>query len=314
MNRFIGFVLLLLCTGLTSIAQEITVATFNAEFLNKYRIQARYGVSFDLSEEPQDVQNFWKDETNRDAKLKEASDDVAELIKQMNADIMTLTEVGNADDIEVLKASLSAIGVDYEFSAVCECTDSFTGQHVAVLSKYPLKEIWPQITGRSLYLEETDGDSERETGISKGLKVTVTIEDQDIDVFVLHFKSERGGFTSDAQRLAQASIARRAVIQQMNKGRKVIVAGDLNDQKGTATMYRLRGFDDIYEEMIQTGHSQYFENMDVRWTYNYKGEPEQIDHILVSPGLTDRKGIKTSIIKSESVSDHNPVIVKLILK
>ncbi len=316
MKRITLLTALFLCQYLFVISQEVTIATFNAEFLNKTRIHVKFGKQFDLNRESEEEQRFWNNDTNRTAKLKEASESVAQLIKRMNADILTLTEVGGAEDLEVLRTALSQIGVNYDYQAVCDCTDSFTGQHVAVFSRYPIKEVWPQIPGRALYLEETDGDSEGETGISKGLKATVTVDSKDIDIFVLHLKSERGGFDSDAQRLAQASIARRAVIQQLNKGRKVIVTGDLNSEKGTESIYRVRGFDDIYEELIQTGHSQYFESTDVRWTYNYRGEPEQIDHILISPGLADRSGIKTSILETndEKVSDHNPVIVKLTLK
>lgn len=316
MKRIPFLTFLFLCLYVSAISQEVTVATFNAEFLNKSRIHVKFGKQFDLTREPKKEQRLWNKEEHRNAKLKEASDNVAQLIKRMNADILTLTEVGGVEDLEVLMNSLNAIGVNYDYREVCDCTDSFTGQHVAVFSKYPLKEVWPQIPGRSLYLEETDGDSENETGISKGFKVTATVNGKDIDIFVLHLKSERGGFDSDAQRLAQATIARRAIVKQLNKGRRVIVAGDLNSEKGTESIYRLRGFDDIYEELIQTGHSQYFENTDIRWTYVYRGEPEQIDHILISPGLAGRSGIKTSILETgdDNISDHNPVIVKLKLK
>ena len=313
MKRNLLLTLLIVCSCLTATAQEITVATFNAEFLNKSRVHIKFGKQFDMSREASDEQAWWSNDKNRTAKLMEASANVARFIQRFNADIVTLTEVGNADDIEVLVNELKKLGVTYNHWQVCDCTDSFTGQHVAVLSKYPLKEVWGQIPGRALYLEETDGDAEGETGISKGLKVTVTVNEKDIDVFVLHFKSERGGYDSDAKRLAQASIARRAIIKQINQGRKVIVTGDLNSQKGTESIYRVRGFDDVYEELIQTGHSRYFDNTDVRWTYNYKGEPEQIDHILVSPGLSKNADIKTHILETndEHVSDHNPVIVKL---
>lgn len=308
--------LLLLGNCLPSFSQEVTVGTFNVEFLNRSKVHIKFGKSFDLKKESKKEQKFWKDDANRTAKLEEASANVASFIKGMNADILTLTEVGNADDIQILLYELSKIGVAYDHWAVCNCTDTFTGQHVAILSRFPLKEVWPQIDGRAIYLEETDGDAEAETGISKGLKVTVTIEEKDVDIFVFHFKSERGGYDSDAQRLAQASIARRAIIRQLNEGRKVIVTGDLNSEKRSASIYRIRGFDDLYEELIQTGNSDYFERTDVRWTYNYKGEPEQIDHILISPGLTTRSGIQTTILETndDNISDHNPVIVKLKLK
>ena len=316
MKRILFLSILSILSWLSSISQEISVATFNAEFLNKKRVHIKFGKQFDISRESKKEQKFWNKEENRAAKLKEASANVAQMIKRINADILTLTEVGDADDIQVLIDELNAIGISYSHWQVCDCTDSFTGQHVAILSKFPLKEVWSQIEGRALYLEETDGDAEGETGISKGLKVTATINEQEVDIFVFHFKSERGGYDSDAQRLAQASIARRAIIKQLNQGRKVIVTGDLNSEKGTESIYRVRGFDDIYEELIQTGHSEYFESTDVRWTYNYKGEPEQIDHILISSGLTSKSGIKTSILETndDKISDHNPVIVKLKLR
>ena len=297
-------------------AQEITVATLNAEFLTKPRVHVKFGRQFDLNKESKKEQRFWNKESKRAEKFEEASASVAQVIKRINADILTLTEVGSSEDINILLNELKKIDVVYDYAEVCDCKDNFTAQHVAVLSKFPLKDPLYEIEGRSIYLEELDGDSERETGLSKALKATVIVEDKEIDVFVVHLKSERGGFESDAQRLAQASIVRRAVIKQLNKGRKVIVTGDLNSEKGSPSLYRIRGFDDIYEELIQTGLSQYFEDTEVRWTYNYKGEPEQIDHILISPGLTTQSGIKTSIIdiSDEMVSDHNPVITKLNLK
>ena len=307
--------LAVMCAAL-ALAQDVTVATFNAEFLNRSRVHIKYGVQFDISRASKKEQKYWGKEENRTEKLQEASANVAQLIKRMNADILTLTEVGDREDLQVLLDELKKIGVDYPHWEVCDCKDSFTQQHVAVFSKYPIKEVWPQLEGRTIYLEELDGDSEGETGISKGMMVTVTIDQQEVDVFVLHLKSERGGFDSDAKRIAQASIARRSIVKQINKGRKVIVTGDLNAEKGSPALYRIRGFDDIYEELIQTGHSAYFENTDVRWTYNYKGQTDQIDHILISPGLTSKKGIKTSILETgdDKISDHNPVIVKLSLR
>lgn len=312
---FILIPLYFACIFLSS-AQQITVATFNAEFLNKSRVHIKYGKRFDIKKESKEVQKFWNNDTNRTAKFKEASANVAKMIKRINADILTLTEVGGKEDLKVLVDELKKIGINYDHWEVCDCKDPFTQQHVAVLSKFPIKNVTPEIKGRSIYLEEADGDEEGETGISKGMKVTVTINKKDIEVFVFHLKSERGGFDSDAKRIAQASIARRAILKALNEGKKVIVTGDLNSQKKSPSLYRIRGFDDIYEELIQTGNSQYFKNTDVRWTYNYKGEPEQIDHILISTNLAARRGIQTSILKTddEKVSDHNPVIVKIKLK
>ncbi|WP_044207659.1 endonuclease/exonuclease/phosphatase family protein [Flammeovirga sp. OC4] len=308
---------LLFFTAFSSLfAQEVTIATFNAEFLNKKKVQLKFGLPYDMKYASKKEQKFWDKEENRSEKLQEASANVAEMIKKINADIITLTEVGTREDLEVLVDELKKIEVTYDYWEVCDSKDTFTGQHVAVLSKYPLKDTWYEIEGTSIYLEELDGDAEGQTGISKGMKVTATIEGKEVDIFVLHFKSERGGFESDAKRIAQASIARRAIIKQLNLGRRVIVTGDLNAEKKSPSVYRVRGFDDIYEELIQTGRSEYFKDFDVRWTYNYKGEPEQIDHILFSSNIANEKDIHTKIIKTDNelVSDHNPVIVNFKLK
>lgn len=315
MKRLLFYLLFFFCL-IPVFSQEITVATFNAEFLNLSRVHIKYGLQFDITREPNKIQKYWEKEENRAAKLQEASANVAQMIKSIDADVLTLTEVGGAEDLEVLLEELKKIGLEYEHWEVCDCKDNFTDQHVAVFSRYPIKDSWPKIPGRSIYLEELDGDVEDETGISKGMKVTVTVDEKDIDVFVLHLKSERGGFDSDAKRIAQASIARRSIVRQLNQGKRVIVTGDLNSERGSPTLYRIRGFDDIYEELIQTGNSDYFENYDVRWTYNYLGQQEQIDHILVSQGLTTESGIKTSILETndENISDHNPIIVKLNLQ
>tara|TARA_Y100000385_G_scaffold177286_1_gene183316 strand:- start:1130 stop:2044 length:915 start_codon:yes stop_codon:yes gene_type:complete len=298
------------------VAQKITIATFNSEFLNKSRVHIKFGMQFDIKRESKQDQIFWNDADNRTAKFEEASANVAQFIKKINADILTLTEVGEKDDMKVLINELKKIGVNYEYWEVCDCKDNFTKQHVAILSKYPLKEVMYEIKGRSIYLEEKDGDTEGETGISKGLKATVIVNEKEIDVFVMHFKSERGGFDSDAKRLAQATIARRSIIPLLNTGRNVVVTGDLNSEKKSESIYRIRGFDDIYEELIQTGNSNYFENTDVRWTYNYRGEAEQIDHILISPQIAKKSDIKTRIVETKdiNISDHNPVIVTLDLK
>lgn len=310
------FVTFLSLTPKIATAQKLTIATFNAEFLSKSMVHIKYGKRFDIKRESEKEQDFWNDEDNRKDKFKEASTNVASFIKQMNTDILTLTEVGGKDDLEVLVNELKKIGVNFKYWEVCDCKDNFTKQHVAILSKYPLKEVWYEIEGRSIYLEETDGDSEGETGVSKGLKATVIVNEKEIDVFVLHFKSERGGFDSDAKRLAQASIVRRSIIPLLNAGRNVIVTGDLNSEKRSESIYRIRGFDDVYEELIQTGNSDYFENTDVRWTYNYRGEAEQIDHILLSSQIAKKSDIKTRILetKNENVSDHNPVIVTVELQ
>ena len=74
------------------------------------------------------------------------------------------------------------------------------------------------------------------------------------------------------------------LIQTLRNGEDVIVAGDLNDRRGEPTLRRIRGFDDLWGDLIQTGNVNFFDSTteDNRWTYQFQGVRGQIDHILVS--------------------------------
>jgi len=87
------------------------------------------------------------------------------------------------------------------------------------------------------------------------------------------------------------------------------------------SILRIRGLDDIHEDLIQTGHTKYFDNdkLDTRWTYQYEGVRQQIDHILLSYSVKDackRDGIKARTIDhgNSMASDHRPLVAELRLR
>jgi endonuclease/exonuclease/phosphatase family metal-dependent hydrolase len=282
-------------------AVTVRLATLNCEFLNSRKIHIRYGLDFDF--------NGWDDAT-RTARLAESSAAVAQEVLAIHADVIVLTEVGNRADFQVLRSLLG-----YPHHALCESTDVATGQYVGVLSRYPLSDVLPQIPGYEFYdAEEDDADSEQETGISKGLRVTFEVEGQKIYLYGLHLKSERGFSEADGQRVAQASIVRRHYLPLLEAGAHVIVAGDLNDKRGDPAIRRIRGRDDIGPDLIQTGIPDYWEDNTQRWTYAWRGERQQIDHILLSRSL--RKNIRASAhqptaqINGRPATDHRALIVE----
>ena len=96
----------------------------------------------------------------------------------------------------------------------------------------------------------------------------------------------------------------------------MIVAGDLNERRGDPTLVRIRGLDDIQADLIQTGLFPFFEpsEADERWTYEFQGERNQIDHILLSESIKSAStGIKSKVnrVTDASVSDHSPLIVTI---
>lgn len=301
-------------------AEKLTVATFNAEFLYPQKVHVKYGLKFNMGDNPASVQTEWAQPVFREAKFQKALEQVAEVIATIEADVLTLTEVGNEADVQRLVAEVKARGKDYPHMEVCECSDP-TGQHVAVLSKLPLIATSPMLAGREAYqLEEDDPDEQKDTGVSKGMRVTVEKGGVPIDIYVVHLASERGGHEKDMQRVAQASIVRRHAIPALNEGRHVIIAGDMNDLRGSPTLYRLRGLDDIWPDLIQTGHYKFFEQEEEasRWTYQFRGEFNQIDHILVSYSLRKNQttSIRTHVIPvpeqvAPRISDHRPFVVSI---
>jgi predicted extracellular nuclease len=308
------------------LGQDLKIATFNCEFLIKRKVHIKYGLPYSMKYANEQEIKKWNDDKYREQKFIEATDRVAEQIHKINADIIGLTEVGNEEEVKALAAAIKAKGTEYKFIKVCKSSDSATGQHVAFLSKIKLLDIVSSFPDRGMYFVESDKDETVATGISKGMKVTINVKGENIHLFLFHLKSERGGEDSDQKRLMQAEIARRLMIPFIQKKEHVIVMGDLNSEKRHPVLQTIRGFLDIQEEMIQTGDSYYFEEYDTRWTYDYKGQREQIDHILLSLSMKEicknnnpkqkKWGIKTSITETgdELISDHNALIVELNFK
>jgi endonuclease/exonuclease/phosphatase family metal-dependent hydrolase len=316
------FVALFMAASTAAYPADFTVATFNAEFLTRPKVHIKFGLPFDLSDFPADVAAQWNAPGFRDQKFAEAADAVASVVAAINADVIVLNEVGDERDVGELKTAVAAKGVGYDHVAVCACTDANTKQHVAVLSKVPLDAIIKAIPGREGYHTELDDDdSETDTGISKGIIVTFKIAGQSVHLYGVHLASERGGNEQDQQRIAQASIVRRHYLPKLNAGEHIIVAGDLNDGRGQPALRRIRGLDDIWGDLIQTGHHKYFAEADLasRWTYDFQGERNQIDHVLLSTSFTElvtRGGIKPRVPDQTNrlASDHRPFVVRLELR
>ncbi len=309
--------LLYLCSVSYVIGQEsLKIATFNCEFLVKNNVHKKFGYPLILKNSDK---TEWEKPGYRDTKFKEAITVVAEVIKEINADVISLIEVGKEEDVEQLRQEVGLLGVDYPHSTVCKSSDYTTKQQVAIFSKRPIVVHSKIIAGREGYDQEFDDpESEKDTGISKGMHISFTVADQVINMFIVHLASERGGHEQDAQRVAQASIIRRNYLEYLNKGEHVIVAGDLNDHRGQPALRRIRGKDDIYGDLIQTGLSNYFpkDKLDSRWTYQFKGERRQIDHILISQSIKracKRGGIKSEVIpvSNKMASDHRAFVVTL---
>ena len=133
-----------------ALADSLTIATFNCEFLTRPKVHVKFGLSFNLSGA---ARQEWDQPGFRDQKFNEAAKAVAEVIHSINADVIALTEVGDVTDVTELRSEVRALGLDYQHMAVCDSADTVTKQHVAVLSRFPLTDVSVTIPGREGYLE-----------------------------------------------------------------------------------------------------------------------------------------------------------------
>jgi endonuclease/exonuclease/phosphatase family metal-dependent hydrolase len=297
--------------------QELTIATFNCEFLTRPKVHVKFGESFDLSPARQEI---WNQAGYRDQKFAEAARAVAKVIVEINADVIGLEEVGNETDVKELLEEVRRLGLDYRYYVVGSPVEERTYQNNAVFSRFELKDLVSPIPGREAYDTELDDpETEEWTAVRKGLRVSFSAFGQTFHLYVLHLTSERGGYEADAQRIAEASIVRRHYLPLLTSGANLIVMGDLNDRRNDPAIRRIRGRDDIQPDLIQTGRYYYFDRteLDTRWTYNFRGTREQIDHILLSESIEQRcRRIRARTLNhgNQLVSDHLPFIVRLNLK
>ena len=322
MTKHICAFLAVVCFNSFAYGEVLRIATFNCEFLVRKKVHVKFDLPFRLKG---DTLAEWNEPGVRDANFTLAAKAVARVIKTINADIIVLTEVGDDADVLELHGEVTDLGLDYPHMLVGKSADGTTGQHVALFSKLEITNPLKSLPGRECYDQELDDpETEKDTGVSKGLRGTVEFQGQQIHMFGAHFTSEGGGHEQDAQRIAQASIVRRHYLPLLTKGEHVIVAGDLNDRRGQPAIRRVRGRDDIHPDLIQTGITKYFprEKIDTRWTYEFQGERQQIDHILLSLSIKNackRGGISTEVIPvTETIgdtdfpaSDHRALAVNL---
>ena len=288
-------IILLLFSNITH-ADEITFASFNTFWL--YDDQAPH-------------KKWWDSQGGATGQTyQQAIAKVAEAIKKTEADVVALQEIENKSVLEDLQTRLQTIGVSYSHAWIGKGTDTATGQDVALLSKFPkdggLIQKYPN--ERETYKTENDPGNENDTGLSKVLRVNLNVDSKKVSVFVFHLKSQRGGGVSDSQRLSQASIVRRITLPFINKKEMFVVMGDMNADRGSPSLLRMRGFDDVYADLVQPVHDDDFSGD--KWTYKFNGRTQQIDHILLSPSL--RKSFKNGKINythGKETSDHFPIVV-----
>lgn len=230
---------------------------------------------------------------------------LARTIRKVDADVLALQEVECRGYLErFIAAMLPDMG--YEHVVLFEGNDR-RGIDVALVSRLP---VGPVTSHR--HLQFSDGSSGMMKFNRDLLKVRIEPEGyRPFDVFVVHFKSKRGGpVETERFRVAECRATRDIATAMIEKDQDALflICGDFNDTWDSRPLKTLRGEGPtalrgfVSDLPPNTG------------SYNRMKANNLIDYIIASPAMAELYVEKSYSVLVGTVesggSDHNPVTAK----
>ena len=249
--------------------------------------------------------------------------EIGEVIRMLDADLVALQEVENREVMErLVEESLGGMGYSVYF---VQGKDTFTGQDVGLLARVPIDTV-----GR-IDRRVRVGSSEDTYGVSKNLFARFQLDGRPTTLVTLHFLANPTSSGRRARREAQAAVIDRFVEQELQAGRAVAIAGDVNDfDAQIPDLAASRPITDVLARLKSAGEGPADDLRSVmarvpqreRFTSHYDkdddkevdtGELSALDHILLSPWLYERVREVTYVQAHDptKVTDHFPIVVTL---
>lgn len=162
---------------------------------------------------------------------------IASVIREVNADILTVVEVQSCDVLKVLVDQYLG-GMGY-LPYLVQGTDTATGQNVGLLTRVDpsvnlqrtANRVSYPVSGNQCGYTGSNGDY----GVSKHYWTTFQLSNyaKPITLFGIHLLAFPTRNDRCAQREAQATVIQRAVLAEaIQQGHEVIITGDYNDYDG----------------------------------------------------------------------------------
>ncbi len=221
----------------------------------------------------------------------------AEIICELDADILGLQEVENNRVLEKLLKVLKRVGCQYRYSAISHKKNSTI--HVALISKLPIKS-------------SHDIQVSYSPRVRNILEAKLDINGIDLTIFVNHWKAKsRRGFESKRIKYAKALKKR---INSISSNSEYIILGDFNSNYNEHLTLKKKlndtdgktGIGDILKTIknsklinkeqilkLEGFHYNTWQELPYqdRWNHKYYGNKSTLDHILLPTMLFDGKGI-----------------------
>jgi len=222
----------------------------------------------------------------------------AEVICDLDANILGLQEVENNHIFQQLIARLDNVGCPYRYSAITHKKDSPI--QVALLSRYPITQ-------------KHDIQVSFKARVRNILEAEVTIKGNPLILFVNHWKSKAyKGYESKRIKYAKALQSR---IAKMPEKKEYIILGDFNsDYNAYLTLEDKNNntngqtaFNDVLktkvgnylveeDEMLTVAKGVHYTlwkelPIDARWSHTFYGKKSSLDQIVLPKQMFDGKGV-----------------------
>jgi len=279
--------LLWLLLPLLLFSKPFKVATYNVENL----FDAKYvGTEY----------NDYRESHNWTARMVEIKlNHVAEVICDLDADILGLQEIENTDIFHRLQKRLTRVGCGYRYGAIT--SKKGAPIQVGLLSRFPIQK----------HRELQVSYSPRVRNI---LEVQVDVEGKPFWIFVNHWKSKAYKGV-ESKRMKYAKVLKKR-LEGFSNAKPYIVLGDFNtdydahlslekkidDTKGKTGLHdilhitkdgRLTQELDMFQKAQKYHYTLWNElNIEDRWNIKFYGKKGTPDHIILPPSLFDSKGVE----------------------
>jgi predicted extracellular nuclease len=236
---------------------DLTVLTWN---LNNF---------YDTIEDPESDTEDSLSQAAYDAKLAAA----VAVIESFDPDVMILSEIEEASILDDLNDALGGVYVERDISV----GNDPRGVDIAAMSKFSFSKIVYH-ADVNFTLQGTTNPTYRFARDAP--EYHFTVGDQEVVLIGVHFRSK--GPPDDAnKRLAEAQYVRALAdsLVAQNENLAVGILGDFNDLTGSPP------FNAIAEGPPPLVDAAANVPEDDRWTFNFQGELELIDHVMLNPTL-----------------------------
>ncbi|MBK9265761.1 MAG: endonuclease/exonuclease/phosphatase family protein [Polyangiaceae bacterium] len=226
---------------------------------------------------------------------------VGSVITLLDPDVAVLQEVENKAVLDDLNET--ELGGKYVASSLVDGND-YRGVDIAVLSKFPIDSAVSHKSD-AFPLNGTQGPNyyyARDCA-----EIHISFNGRKMVFLGVHFKAKSND--DPIQRLAEAQHTRAIAdgLAKEDPSRAIVILGDFNDTPDSPPYLAVRG--DGTTQYVDITQSMPAAN---RWTYEFQGKLELIDHQFASPILAPMLDAASVTIRHgadvDDASDHAPVI------